>query len=372
MKKLSRQDLQDILLGCTILGTGGGGSLEKGLLLVDKAFDAGREFVLADLDEIPDDALVGTPYMCGSVSPDTPKVEAGYQDLQMLVKEPALRAFEVMEEYLGKKFFGVISTELGGGNTAIAFYVGAMLGKYILDADPAGRSVPELQHSLYYINGLPIQPITVVNKFGDVAIVKEVASDARAEALIRAMAVASENSVGVVDHPAKVGDIRNAVIPGAISHALEIGRVFREAKLTCKDLAAELVKAGGGCMLFRGRVKDYKWDTVGGFTVGDVCFEGEGEYAGSTYKIWYKNEHIISWKDGRIDVTVPDLICIINEESREPLTNPNYKTRLKVSVFGLPAPKEWRSKEGIEIFGPGHFGHDMEYTPIEYKYRLGS
>ena len=34
MKKLSKQDIIDILYGCTVLGTGGGGSLEKGLAML--------------------------------------------------------------------------------------------------------------------------------------------------------------------------------------------------------------------------------------------------------------------------------------------------------------------------------------------------
>lgn len=70
-----------------------------------------------------------------------------------------------MEKYLGKEVKAVISTELGGGNTAIAFYSGAMAGKYIVDADPAGRSVPELQHSTYYLNNVSIHPMSLVNKF---------------------------------------------------------------------------------------------------------------------------------------------------------------------------------------------------------------
>ncbi|MCE1255034.1 MAG: DUF917 domain-containing protein, partial [Anaerolineae bacterium] len=48
MKVLSKQDLYDILYGATILGTGGGGSLENGLKLIDKALAMGKEFRLAD------------------------------------------------------------------------------------------------------------------------------------------------------------------------------------------------------------------------------------------------------------------------------------------------------------------------------------
>ena len=37
MKKLTLQEIKDTLVGCTILGTGGGGSLESGLEAVEAA-----------------------------------------------------------------------------------------------------------------------------------------------------------------------------------------------------------------------------------------------------------------------------------------------------------------------------------------------
>ena len=46
MKKLTREDLTDILYGCAVLGTGGGGSLDEGLAMIDEALAAGREFTL--------------------------------------------------------------------------------------------------------------------------------------------------------------------------------------------------------------------------------------------------------------------------------------------------------------------------------------
>jgi len=46
MKKLTKQDLYDILYGCTILGTGGGGDLKEGISVIDKTLDAGKEFKL--------------------------------------------------------------------------------------------------------------------------------------------------------------------------------------------------------------------------------------------------------------------------------------------------------------------------------------
>ena len=39
MRKLTRQEAIDLIYGCTVLGTGGGGSLEKGIAMVEKEFN---------------------------------------------------------------------------------------------------------------------------------------------------------------------------------------------------------------------------------------------------------------------------------------------------------------------------------------------
>ena len=63
MRELSVQDVKDIIMGCTVLGTGGGGDPEIGLKLLEDDFKNGRKFILADLDEIPDDEYVAS-HMC--------------------------------------------------------------------------------------------------------------------------------------------------------------------------------------------------------------------------------------------------------------------------------------------------------------------
>ena len=369
MKILKKQNLVDILYGCAILGTGGGGSLEKGLELIDKALAKGKTFKLVDFSEVPDDAWIATPYMCGSVSPSTPELEALYADLPTLTEPEPFLAYRALEAYFGKDFYGIISTELGGGNTAEAFYVAALLDRFILDADPAGRSVPELQHSTYHLYDLPIYPLACANQFGDTAVLTHVVNDQRAEALVRAMAVASKNRIGVVDHPAQAKDLKGAVIQGAISQAWEIGKVFRKAKENNELAAPQIARAADGFMLFKGRVSNNQYDTVDGFTVGDVYIEGEGDYSGSQFRIWYKNEHLMSWRDEQVDVTAPDLICVFNDDENVPIMNPYFTEGMNVSVIGLPAPLQWRTKRGVEVLGPRHFGFDIDYRPIEEIHR---
>ncbi|SHI75730.1 DUF917 domain-containing protein [Lutispora thermophila] len=366
MIKLNKKDLFDILYGCAILGTGGGGSLERGLEKVYKAFEEGKEFILVDFDELKDEDLIATPYSCGAISPETEEERKKYQRLPLLKESPHVAALLKMEEYLGREIKAVISTELGGGNTAAAFEVAAQAGKYIVDGDPAGRSVPELQHSTYYLNNIPIQPISLVNIFGESAIITDVVDDSRAEDLVRAMAVASKNTIAVVDHVNTSKVLKNAVIRGAISYAWKIGKAFNSAKVEGYNVVDAVIKAGDGVRLFSGVVEKNEWGTVKGFTVGEVEIAGEDEYKGHKYKIWYKNENIIAWRDEKVDVTVPDLICAMDMSKQEPILNPYFEKGMDVAIYALPAPAEWTTKRGLEVFGPRSFGFETDWlSPFE-------
>lgn len=364
MIELTRQDLYDILYGCAILGTGGGGSLEKGLARIDEALARGKRFRLVDFSEVPDEAWIAIPYMCGSISPTTAELETQYAGLPELDEPMPYLAYKALEQYVGAEFYGVMSTELGGGNTAEALYVGAWLDKLIIDADPAGRSVPEIQHSTFFINDLPVYPLACANMFGDVAILPYVVNDLRAEALVRAMAVASKDRIGVADHPAQAKVLRNAVIQGAISYAWKLGAAYRQARSAGQPAAPLIAELGGGRVLFQGQVARYGYDTVDGFTVGDVTLQGTGNYAGSEYHIWFKNEHMIAWRDGLVDVTVPDLIIVFNEQTGEPNINPYFSEGLPVTVIGLPCAPQWRTRRGLQEFGPRHFGFDFDFKPV--------
>ena len=85
---------------------------------------------------------------------------------------------------MGVAFDGLVSIEYGGGNTGEAMAAAAHLGKYMVDADAAGRAVPELQFSTYYVMEQPITPFSVTTQYGDVVIVKKVDSDELVDIII--------------------------------------------------------------------------------------------------------------------------------------------------------------------------------------------
>jgi len=361
VKLLTQQELVDLITGCAILGTGGGGSPSIGLRLIETDLKKGYKFQLIDLKEVPDDALIASPYMCGSVSPEKAGTAQGDEPFQ---------AFLALQEFIGKKFFAVIPTEIGGGNTAVALSVAAKLGVPVIDGDPAGRSVPELVHSTFYIHNVPIAPLAVASARGEILILKKVDDDARAEAIVRAVAVACGDRVGVADHPIDGKTLKQTVIPGTLSKALDLGKNLREARDFGKDPVTAVVKAGKGYRLFVGKVVGNKWRIHGGFTVGELIIMGEKDFQGHTYRIWYKNEHIIAWFDEEPDVMSPDLLCVLDPKTGEAKTNPNCRKGMSVVVIGFPAPPIWRTPKGLEIFGPKYFGFDIVYKKIEENARL--
>ena len=85
MRTLTRENLLDILYGCTILGTGGGGSLNEGIEMIDEALNAGKEFKLVTFDEMDPQDIIGTPYACGAISPLTEEEIRKYADDAIIV-----------------------------------------------------------------------------------------------------------------------------------------------------------------------------------------------------------------------------------------------------------------------------------------------
>jgi len=203
-----------------------------------------------------------------------------------------------------------------------------------------------------------------------VLIVKEVSDDYRAEAIVRAVAVVSDNRAGVTDHPMVGKALKTSVVPGTLTTALTIGKAVREARSSGADPVQAAVSAGNGFFLFEGEVAKADWKFEEGFTIGELTISGQADDHGHHYRIWYKNEHIVSWYDDEPDVTVPDLICVLDPKTGEAITNPNCKKAREVAVVGYPSPELWRSSRGLELFGPKHFGYEIPYRPIEKNSRI--
>lgn len=364
IKDLSREDIADILHGATLFGAGGGGELAEGFELIDTAIAAGKTFRMVDLKDVPDEALVCTPYLLGAISEVPADEEAMYAGLQTSDVHPLLIAYRRFQAFLNQPIYGAAPCELGGSNTAVPFFLAAMEGGVVIDADPAGRAVPEITHSSYYLAGLPAAPIAAANAFGEVMVLENIKDDQRAEVIVRALCRVSRNDIAVIDHVLPAKTLRTAIISGTISRAQKLGALWRENQSDPANLPAVIAKAARGIVAFNGCVKQSDWRTEGGFTLGSFEIAGSGAFEGQDYRVVLKNENLASWRNGVLHATIPDIITVLDVDDGAVVTNPNAKVGRQVAVIVLPAPDIFKTERGLAVFGPRYAGLDEIFKPL--------
>jgi hypothetical protein len=115
--------------------------------------------------------------------------------------------------------------------------------------------------------------------------------------------------------------------------------------------------------VFEGKVVDVFRRTTEGFAKGNALIESTN--GGGTLELRFQNEHLIALDDGRVRGIVPDLICVLEAETAEPITTEGIRYGQRVKVMVVSTPAMMRTRAALEVFGPRAFGLDYEFTPIE-------
>jgi DUF917 family protein len=239
----------------------------------------------------------------------------------------------------------------------------------LVDACPAGRAKPEVQQSLTFANGLLITPAALTSRWGDTIIVDKAVDDYRYEDLARALAVASGGGVSNARGVISGRDIKRYLIRGALSEAILFGRTVREAAARGADPVTALIDVCQGCVkVFHGIVRTAETKGDRGHTFTDAQLDGTKEYAGHSYRVWVKNENIVSWLDGKPDVMSPDYLYNLDAKTGDAVTSRElggYPVGAEVVMVARPAHAGWRTPKGIETIGPRHYGFEFDYVTLE-------
>jgi len=325
------------------------------------------------IDQLPDDWNVVTA--AGGIGGGGAweyVIERTKQQNLPTVPNATIMALEALSKHLGKKFDAVMRNEAAGA-TLNAFQVATAVGLPVVDACPAGRAKPEVQQSLTFINGLSVTPAALVTRWGDTILVDKTVDDYRYEDIARAIAVGSGGGVSNARGVLSGRDVKRATVPGQLSEAILFGKTVREAAAQGRDPVQALIKAANGYELFHGTVAKADQKGERGFTWWDVQITGTKQYTGHTYRVWVKNENIVSWLDGKPDVMSPDLIYNIEPKTGQALSGGGlggYALGAEVDMIGRAAlSPAFRSPKGIEVIGPRHFGFDFDYRPIEEAFK---
>ena len=361
-------DLEDFVRGATLYGTGGGGSQKMGKDLLLMSFNEGKPIDWVSIKSIHDEAWVCTAFYMGSIAPLSQeeikrKKELGLEE--RTEQRVLVAAVKELENELGVEISAIIPVELGGLNSAAPIDAAAQMGKKVIDADLAGRAVPEVAQTLPRINNIPICPIACCDSWGNVSVIKKTHGYDSAEALGKMLSIPAFEPIGLACFAMHAKDARNTLVDGSLTNCLNSGRAVREAREQGKDPAEAFASVSGGRVIFRGEVSVHEWESKGGYMYADNQIKGTDNYKEQVLRIWVKNENHISWLNGNPYVTSPDSIQLVDARTGEPITNPDTEVGMNVAVVAIPNPK-YRTEEGIRLVGPSHYGFDdIEYIPLE-------
>ena len=352
MRKLSQQDLKDMVDGAAIFSAGGGGDPEVGYSIVDRLIEKGLVAQMVDPSEVPDDAFIINFACVGATT------SVAYRG------DAALKTFQALEEYLGKKAYAAVPVELGGFNTLAAVDVAARRDIPVVDADGAGRAVPEVHLKVYTIDDIPLAPMAVADvEAENIVLVKATRDSRSAERIARILATEWNQTAYTARRVLTGRQVKTSPVLNTLSKSMRIGILLRKAV----DPVKAVLKETGGFKLFEGKVDAVERETKAGFTWTTLTLDGLHKSRGLRLELKAKNEVLVAYRDGKLVAIAPDIITPVHSETGKCVTAEKVKKADKLAVLGIPAPDKWRTSKGLELWKDVLQRSNIreEYSPIE-------
>jgi hypothetical protein len=357
-RPLSTDDLWNILNGACILGCGGGGPLALGKLLLEEVIKKGTVYLADPVKDVGDSDLMAIAAGIGSPL----AAEQGFPF------DVATIAVNGLEKQVGKTFSFVLPGEVGAGNSIIPMTVAVSKGIAVVDADGAGRAIPELDMDTYTTHDLPISPIVLANS--DVAITFYAPNPTVAGVTVDGIIGGGtfQEDAGAALWAMDGKTMKPAAIHNTLSYALKLGQTLGQNTGPGKN-PVEAVRAYlGGTVIFSGEIAKVEQQTSGGFDYGVITF------ASSTGKqrltIYNQNENLIAWNTEwpKPIALAPDLVTYLTTDG-QPFTNAdlNLAKGKEIAIIAAPCRPEMRNPRIVAAFRKSlhKLGYAGPYVPFE-------
>ncbi|PMM40161.1 DUF917 domain-containing protein [Vibrio splendidus] len=337
---ITEQMIDDIALGATVLGTGGGGDPYSGALMAKVAIATAKHPVrMIPLEDVQDDWMTVPSSMIGAPTVAVEKLNS---------KDQMLIAFEAMEKALGTEVAATFPIEVGGFNSLIPILVAAQKNIPVIDCDAMGRAFPEAQMVTFFLDGLPSAPNTLADERGNV----------------------------VTLYPIDGKNLKRSALPATLTQAMKIGEAIRLANDNNQSGTQAVLNIVGGHTIISGKIVDIQRETDGGFATGGVVIEKLAQFEDTGIDnvfVQFQNELLLAHKGtSRADMnqenllaSTPDLISRLDHETGKPITTEQLRYGQRIDLIAYPCDPKWRTDKGIEVAGPGYFGYTVKYQTIE-------
>lgn len=383
-------DMKALIYGSCFLASGGGGPISMALnflqrihnpvpLLTTGALASGKKVaIVADLGS-PDKAAEGFGYSA------------------------PVNAYQALDAYLqqteNKNIAYFLPAEIGAVNTLIPFFIASQFNPplAVVDADPSGRAVPQMNESMLDVNNVPSCPAVIASDTRDDSRCQWSNGNYVSHLFTGLTPTQLEDAARIeVSKPVynQVGgmacwpmdsdflhseDSDTAVIRGSVNAAIQVGRTL----LNCPTpgMLAETLNGLNidWYVLDNGLIENLVNRTSAGFDVGKIVLK---TMMGELW-IYYKNESLLVWdpQQKQPRIIAPDCINLLrfSDQDRlygtQPVSTADIRAGQLVSVWATACARVMRNPtietmflndiQQISAAFPEDDIHIDHYIPVE-------
>ncbi|MEX1295145.1 MAG: DUF917 domain-containing protein [Candidatus Limnocylindrales bacterium] len=353
MRTIGYEDIEDLALGATLLGTGGGGDPYIAKLMVKQAIEAHGPIKVVAPSELPPDGLVLTTAVIGAPTVILEKIPSGTE---------FRKSVDAMAQYLGAEPVALMPIEVGGMNTLIPLATAAEMGLPVIDADSMRRAFPQIEMTVFTLAGLKAAPMCVADEKGNVCIY-EATTNQLAEDLARGAVMRLGMANAISCYALTAGQIDAHGIHGSMSYCTDLGKHMAAVQRGEDGAMERFLDFADARVVFTGKITDIERRTTQGFARGTVVLEHVHE-PGRIMRIEIQNENLVAYDGDECVVMVPDLISLIDHETAKPVLTEQLAYGQRLDVIAMPCAPEWHQDGMLEVVGPRAFGYDLDYVPL--------
>jgi len=340
MLKLTQSKLNQLLLGASLLSTGGGGKLNSAKKLLRKITKTPK---LVSLTELKPQDLVVTLIGVGDKDVCNPIIAS-------------LTALKVFQKLFKQKVKAIIPVEIGPLSTLTAVFLASKLNLPMVDADIVGfRASPEVFLETITLANLSREPIVIANDKNDILILYRSSSIEVMEQSLRNFATVSGGDAYGVGYPLTAQQLKNVVGENSLSYSIKLGNDLNQLQNGQISLS-QFCQKNGLIQLAQGKITKAKLQTKNGFIQGQYFLKTNQK---QTLTVIVKNENIALLKNDQPILTVPDSILLLDIKKFIGINNQDKNLGKIIIILGKTAIPIWRSKSGLSLFSPQKLGYNI-------------
>ena len=321
MKKLISKDLNNIILGSSILSTGGGLKFTEQKKLIKKI----KSIFLSNSLLTNKSVLI--------------PLEIGAANIPLVTNKQLIKKL-FKETNLISQIKAIMPAEMG--QESIAFLASSISSLPLLDIDLAGgRAAPRLPINIFSANEIPfaVKEIIAINSQHQLEKISNIANIFQAEKILRNIAVKNQGSCFIafiikINRSIQKIITREHTLTTSLLLGKKIGQNNNFQKLNPKSVIS-------------GTIDKVISGNQSGFSQKIIKIISPN---GKVFKIINENENLLLLSESKLLAQAPEIITLFDPKLKRGLHCSELKMGQKIKILVFNSIKSWRTKKGVKLW----------------------